>query len=86
MSQPQNALEKTLRLTEIFFSIQGESSHMGLPCIFIRTTACNLRCSWCDTEYSFFGGETWTVEKILEHIKQWPCKLVELTGHQTMAL
>lgn len=76
--------KNTLRLTEIFFSVQGESSKMGLPCIFIRTTACNLRCSWCDTTYSFHGGETWTIDSIVDYIKKWPCKLVEITGGEPL--
>ncbi|MFQ5629002.1 MAG: hypothetical protein ACE5I1_09600, partial [bacterium] len=67
--------QKTLRLTEIFYSIQGESSYMGLPCIFVRTAGCDLRCEWCDTEYAFYGGEKWTITRILEYIRQWPCKL-----------
>ena len=77
-------LQKTLRLAEIFYSIQGESSFMGLPCIFIRTTGCDLRCNWCDTEYAFHGGEKWSLERILRHIAQWPCKLVELTGGEPL--
>ncbi|KAA3616556.1 MAG: radical SAM protein [Calditrichaeota bacterium] len=72
--------KKTLRITEIFFSIQGESTRAGLPCIFIRTTGCDLRCRWCDTAYAFSGGTKMTVELIMAEIRQWPCKLVELTG------
>ncbi len=76
--------ERTLRLTEIFYSIQGESSYIGRPCIFIRTTGCDLRCSWCDTEYAFYGGKKWRFEDILAFIQQWPCKLVELTGGEPL--
>ncbi len=76
--------EPTLRLTEIFYSIQGESTYAGLPCIFIRTTGCDLRCVWCDTAYAFEGGEKWTIPAILEYISRWPCKLVELTGGEPL--
>ncbi len=84
MVQSAERLDKQIRLTEIFYSIQGESSYAGLPCIFIRTNGCDLRCTWCDTPYSFHGGEKWTVQKILDHIQQWPCKLVELTGGEPL--
>lgn len=57
---------------------------MGLPCIFIRTTGCDLRCEWCDTAYAFHGGEKWTIERILGHIQKWPCKLIELTGGEPL--
>ena len=78
-------LEKaTIRITEIFYSIQGESSFSGLPCIFIRTTGCDLRCVWCDTEYAFYGGEKWSLSRIIDHIRRWPCKLVELTGGEPL--
>lgn len=87
-SKPQTRSAKTrepwLRITEIFYSIQGESSYAGLPCIFIRTTGCDLRCQWCDTAYAFYGGRKWTIEAILDHIRQWPCRLVELTGGEPL--
>lgn len=67
-----------------FFSIQGESTYAGRPCIFIRTTGCNLRCRWCDTEYAFYGGEKLAVSEILEKIRHWPCKLVEITGGEPL--
>jgi len=78
------ALQRRLRLTEIFYSIQGESTFAGLPCIFIRTTGCDLRCVWCDTAYAFHGGEAWRIDGILQHIRQWPCKLVEITGGEPL--
>lgn len=73
-----------MRITEIFFSIQGESSFAGLPCIFIRTTGCNLRCVWCDTAYAFYGGTAMSIDEILSKIKDYPCKLVEITGGEPM--
>ncbi|MCK6545262.1 7-carboxy-7-deazaguanine synthase QueE [Myxococcota bacterium] len=73
-----------LRITEIFFSLQGESSHQGLPCIFVRLTGCNLRCVWCDTEYSFTGGETMTIDEVLARVAAYPSKRVELTGGEPL--
>jgi 7-carboxy-7-deazaguanine synthase len=77
-------MEARLKLTEIYKSIQGESTWAGLPCIFVRTTGCNLRCSWCDSEYSFYGGEWWTLEKILSRVAELDCDLVELTGGEPL--
>ena len=59
-----------MQITEIFHSIQGESSRAGLPCTFVRLTACNLRCQWCDTTYSFYGGTKMTLEKIMQQIEK----------------
>ena len=73
-----------LQITEIYYSIQGESSYQGKPCVFIRLTGCDLRCSWCDTEYAFHGGEKISIEKILEKIKKFNCKLVEITGGEPL--
>jgi 7-carboxy-7-deazaguanine synthase len=73
-----------LRITEIFFSIQGESSHAGLPCAMVRLTGCNLRCVWCDTEYSFKGGTTMTVDDVLAQVAGFPTKRVELTGGEPL--
>jgi 7-carboxy-7-deazaguanine synthase len=73
-----------MRITEIFYSIQGESSYSGLPCVFIRTTGCNLRCVWCDTEYSFYGGEELSLGQIMAAVESHDCKLVELTGGEPM--
>ncbi|HYF49967.1 MAG TPA: radical SAM protein [Planctomycetota bacterium] len=77
-------MEARLKLTEIYKSIQGESTWAGLPCIFVRTTGCNLRCSWCDSEYSFYGGEWCTLPRILEKVRDLDCKLVELTGGEPL--
>ena len=74
----------SIRINEIFYSIQGESTYSGQPCIFIRLTYCNLRCSWCDTEYSFYEGEDMTIDKILENIQQYDCKLIEVTGGEPL--
>lgn len=81
---------ETLQITEIFHSIQGESTRVGQPCVFIRLTGCPLRCTWCDTDYAFHGGETMSLETILERVQSYGCPLVEVTGgeplHQPNAL
>ena len=75
-----------MRVTEIFHSIQGESSFAGRPCVFVRTTGCNLRCVWCDTEYSFHGGRDMEIDEILSEIERLGhgCRLVELTGGEPL--
>lgn len=73
-----------LRLNEIFFSIQGESSQAGRPCIFIRLTGCKLRCSYCDTQYAYHEGTETTIEEIMGRIKGFPTRLVEVTGGEPM--
>jgi len=73
-----------LRVSEIFYSIQGESTHAGLPCIFVRLTGCNLRCHWCDTEYAFQGGERMTLEAVEAEIQRHPCRRVEFTGGEPL--
>ena len=73
-----------LKINEIFKSIQGESTHMGIPCTFIRLTYCNLRCSYCDTEYSFHEGKDMSIAEILDEIKPMKTKLVEVTGGEPM--
>jgi 7-carboxy-7-deazaguanine synthase len=74
-----------LRITEIFHSIQGESSHAGRPCAFVRLTGCNLRCRWCDSEYTFTGGDSMTIDDVLQQVKSYGCKLVEVTGGEPLA-
>jgi 7-carboxy-7-deazaguanine synthase len=74
-----------LRVTEIFFSIQGESSHAGRPCVFVRLTGCNLRCRWCDSEYTFTGGEKMALDQVAEKVRGYGCKLVEITGGEPLA-
>src|ERR1051326_4483414 len=73
-----------LRITEIYKSVQGESTWAGLPCIFVRTTGCDLRCVWCDSEFSFYGGEQYSIERIIEQVKQYPARLVELKGGEPL--
>src|SRR5208282_4730943 len=74
-----------MQVTEIYKSIQGESTHAGLPCVFVRLTGCNLRCTWCDSEYTFTGGHRMTLEEIVEEVKQLsPAGLVEITGGEPM--
>ena len=73
-----------LKVNEIYFSIQGESTHSGKPCIFIRLTFCNLRCTYCDTEYAFYEGKDMEISDIINEIKQWDCKLVEVTGGEPL--
>lgn len=74
----------TLRLTEIFYSIQGESAAAGRPCIFVRLSRCNLRCTWCDTTYSFTGGEHSSFDAVLAEIASYGCNLVEITGGEPL--
>ena len=73
-----------LKINEIFKSIQGESTCMGLPCAFIRLTGCNLRCTYCDTEYSFYEGKDMTLKQIIDTIVPMKTKLVEITGGEPM--
>ncbi len=79
-----SANENNLKVNEIFYSIQGESTHTGRPCIFIRLTYCNLRCTWCDTEYAFHEGKDVSFEDILTKIAGYKCKLVEITGGEPL--
>ena len=74
-----------LRLTEIFFSLQGEASRAGLPTVFVRLTGCPLRCTWCDTTYSFTGGEPATVESVLAEVAGYPARQVCVTGGEPLA-
>jgi 7-carboxy-7-deazaguanine synthase len=71
-------------VTEIFKSIQGESTFAGLPCVFVRLTGCNLRCHWCDTAYAFHGGQKMTADEIMARVHQLGGKLVELTGGEPL--
>ena len=74
-----------LKINEIFYSIQGESSMAGFPCIFIRLTYCNLRCSYCDTEYAFYEGEEFSIPSIMDTVASFNCRLVEITGGEPLA-
>lgn len=74
-----------MHLIELYKSVQGESSFAGLPCIFVRLAGCNLRCAWCDSEYTFSGGKLFTADQILSQIEALaPCRLVEFTGGEPM--
>ena len=74
-----------LRITEIFHSIQGESTWAGVPCTFVRVTGCPLRCVWCDTEYAFHGGTKMTFDEILGAVRAYPARVVEVTGGEPLA-
>jgi 7-carboxy-7-deazaguanine synthase len=74
-----------LRVTEIFRSIQGESTHAGRPCTFVRLTGCPMRCVWCDSEYTFTGGEHIAIEDVMAQVHAFGCNLVEVTGGEPLA-
>jgi 7-carboxy-7-deazaguanine synthase len=74
-----------MRVTEIFHSIQGESTYAGQPCVFVRLTGCPLRCTWCDTEYAFYGGSEVALEDIVAKVGSYGCRLVEITGGEPLA-
>jgi 7-carboxy-7-deazaguanine synthase len=74
-----------LRVTEIFRSIQGESTHAGRPCTFVRLTGCPMRCVWCDSEYTFTGGEHYSIDSIMDQVAAFGCRLVEVTGGEPLA-
>ena len=74
-----------LRVTEIFRSIQGESTHAGRPCTFVRLTGCPMRCVWCDSEYTFTGGDHVSIAEVIRQIRQFGCQLVEITGGEPLA-
>lgn len=76
---------RVLRITEIFLSIQGESSHAGRPCSFVRLTGCPMRCVWCDSEYTFTGGERLPFDDIFAKLDGYGCSLVEVTGGEPLA-
>lgn len=78
-------LQTSLRVTEIFHSIQGESSRVGLPTVFVRLTGCPLRCVWCDTEYAFSGGESLSITEIMRRVAGFKCTTVCVTGGEPLA-
>jgi 7-carboxy-7-deazaguanine synthase len=78
-------LSTMLRVTEIFRSIQGESTHMGRPCTFVRLTGCPMRCAWCDSEYTFTGGASMSLETVMAEVRSLGCPLVEVTGGEPLA-
>lgn len=73
-----------LKVNEIFYSIQGESSYAGIPCVFIRLTGCNLRCTYCDTKYAYKKGKNISLEKIAELVSKYECPVVEITGGEPL--
>lgn len=77
--------EARLRISEIFHSIQGESSRVGLPTVFVRLTGCPLRCVWCDTEYAFSGGEMMTLDEVLAKVAAFNCNTVCVSGGEPLA-
>lgn len=77
--------DANLRVTEIFYSIQGESTWAGVPCTFVRLTGCPLRCVWCDTAYAFHGGERLSVEEVVARVGALPANVVEVTGGEPLA-
>ena len=83
-NKTEDAWSSTLKINEIFYSIQGESAYAGLPCVFIRLTYCNLRCTYCDTTYAFYEGIERTLKDILAEVEQHRCPLVEVTGGEPL--
>ena len=74
-----------MQITEIYKSLQGESTYAGLPCVFVRLTACNLRCTWCDSEYTFQGGRRMTIDEVRNEVRRLsPGGMVEITGGEPM--
>lgn len=78
-------MEKTLRITEIFYSLQGEANTVGLPTVFIRLTGCPLRCGYCDTAYAFTGGQKQSYSEILQQVKRYKTRYVTVTGGEPLA-
>lgn len=74
-----------LRITEIFYSLQGEASRVGLPTVFVRLTGCPLRCVWCDTEYSFTGGAPASIESVMAEVAKYPARQVCVTGGEPLS-
>ncbi|MDT7042591.1 7-carboxy-7-deazaguanine synthase QueE [Candidatus Nitronereus thalassa] len=83
--QSSSSPDSTLRITEIFHSIQGESTFAGEPCVFVRLTGCPLRCTWCDTAYAFHGGTDMSLATVLDQVKSYGCRLVEVTGGEPLS-
>src|SRR5271169_4068502 len=83
-SPQTQAAKDTLTINEIFYSIQGESTFAGQPCVFVRLTGCDLRCTYCDTEYAFYEGKRRSLDEIVAEVEKHPCKLVEVTGGEPL--
>ncbi len=73
-----------LKINEIYHSIQGESTSAGKPCVFVRLTYCNLRCTYCDTEYAFYDGKDMSVQQVIDEVEKYNCKLIEVTGGEPL--
>lgn len=73
-----------MRITEIYTSIQGETAEAGRPCVLVRTTGCDLRCTYCDTAHAFYGGRDWTLDEVMAEVARQPAKLVLLTGGEPL--
>jgi 7-carboxy-7-deazaguanine synthase len=80
----ETTVKTQLKINEIYLSLQGESSWAGMPCVFVRLTGCSLRCVWCDTAYAFHEGKEHPVETVLERVKSYGVKLVEITGGEPL--
>lgn len=81
---PAQRYDPPVQVYEIYLSVQGESTHVGRPCTFVRLTACDLRCTWCDTPYAFTGGGKMSVDEVLARVEALGCPLVELTGGEPL--
>ena len=79
-----NDAQAKLRITEVFFSLQGESTRSGLPCAMVRLTGCNLRCRWCDSEYTFSGGDWMSLDDIMAQVATYKTRRVEITGGEPL--
>ena len=84
MACRSSIIKRLLTINEIFYSIQGESTYAGRPCVFVRLTACDLRCSWCDTEYAFYEGRKQSLDDVLAEVDRLDCPLVEVTGGEPL--
>src|SRR6187399_1313426 len=81
---PRPTRFRLVTINEIFYSVQGESSYAGRPCVFVRLTACDLRCSWCDTPYAFHEGSKRALDDVLQEVEGYRCDLVEVTGGEPL--
>src|SRR5690348_15467505 len=77
-------IEGLLTINEVFYSVQGESTYAGRPCVFVRLTACDLRCRWCDTTYAFYEGGKQPIDAVLKSVDAYDCPLVEITGGEPL--
>lgn len=85
MSADLDAATNTLRITEIFYSLQGESTRVGLPTVFVRLTGCPLRCVYCDSAYAFTGGERWSIQAVLDEVAKYQTRMVCVTGGEPLS-